>query len=112
MNLYWVTYDPENGDVVPDGKIREYVDNFIASTTAGRRCTVGSERMLDEFRMLVVRGVVQGGQVRVGTPTGEFHPINENAVLVEWPCEHNDITSQLLMFACKMHRKRREEGNV
>jgi hypothetical protein len=110
MNLYWVTYDPENGDTVPDAKSREYVDNFIASDS--RRCSVGSERLLDEFRMLVVRGVVQGGQIRVGTPTGAFHPINENAVLVEWPCEHNDITSQLLMFACRMNQKRKAEGKA
>lgn len=107
MNLYWITYDPENGDVVPDAKLREYVDNFIAGDT--RKCTIGSERMIDEFRLLVARGVVQGGQLRVGGTSGVFHPINEYAVLVEWPCEYDYITSQLLMFAAKQRRKLKEQ---
>jgi hypothetical protein len=113
MNLYWVTYDPENGDVVPDAKLRAYVDAFIDGTT--RSCTIGSATLIEEFRMLVVRGRVEGNQVRIGTLSGGFHLINEYAVLTEWPdlqpvrIDHN--THDLLTFALRKRRKEQEPKN-
>jgi hypothetical protein len=109
--LYWVTYDPENGDVVPDAKIRQYVDDFIDGPT--RNCCIGAATMIDEFRMQVVRGRVEGGQIRVGTPGGEFHAINEYAVLNPWPDESNLVrvdrnTSDLMIFAMNKRRHERE----
>jgi hypothetical protein len=111
-NLYWVTYDPENGDVVPDAKIRQYVDDFIAGPT--RQCSIGAATMIDEFRMLVVRGRVTGGQVRIGRADGEFHPINEYAVLTTYPegpdVMRNDThTSDLLRFAMNKRRCAQDE---
>jgi hypothetical protein len=107
--LYWVTYDPENGDVVPDAKMRNYVDDFIDGPT--RKCCIGAATMIDEFRMLVVRGRVEGGQVRIGT--GEFHAINEYAVLPFYPegpdVVRNDThTFDLLRFAMNKRRRERE----
>lgn len=112
MNLYWITYNSENGDVVPDAKMREYVDSFIAS--GKRSCTIGSVALIDEFRMLVARGVVEGGQLRIGTPDSEFFPVNEYAVLKDYPESLFDKnTHELLMFATrKRTRVLKEVGNA
>src|SRR5476651_80981 len=108
-NLYWVTYDDQNGDVVPDGKVRQYVDDFLTGPT--RSCVVGSSLLIDEFRMLVVRGLVAGNQVRVNYD-GEWHPINANAVLVKYPPDLSlHYASELLRFSCRKQRAERESSN-
>jgi hypothetical protein len=105
-NLYWVTYDDQNGDVVPDGKVRQYVDDFLKGPT--RKCTVGSSLLIDEFRMLVARGLVAGNQIRVHFD-GAWHPINAYAVLVQCPQDLSlHYASELLQFSMKKQRAERD----
>jgi hypothetical protein len=90
-----IKYDPDFGDVVPDGKVSSYVDQCI---NAARNRTlyfrVGSESILDEFRLRIARGNISPENVEF-TYKGSTYKCSEYGVIVG-----DSIPSMSLERAC------------
>lgn len=62
-----ITYDPNNGVAVPDGKTAEWTDAIIAKWIEDGKpetdITIGSSMIVDQFRVRVVRGVLDASEL-------------------------------------------------
>lgn len=62
MKTILVVYDPKDGDCVPDGQVKDYVDNALAKIFPNievlHRTIVGSELIINEFRIRHMYGEV------------------------------------------------------
>lgn len=57
-----VIYDAINGTAVTDGNAETYVKNVLGSGV--EQVTVGNEVVINAFRVMVARGVVQSNDIR------------------------------------------------
>jgi len=108
-----VRYDPLYGNVVPDGHVAAYVNGVVARMhdIAEDMVTVGSELLINEFRLRVARGVIPHDQIEFMF-NEEILPIRPTGKLDEWPhgfCDYGTTqTYELIKLAAKRARARQE----
>lgn len=102
-----IKYDPDYGDVVPDGKVASYVDQCINSA---RHQTLyfraGAENILDEFRLRIARGNLAPENIEF-TYKGKTYKSSEYGVILgdDIPSMSLDRCSAILGLAVKKRRK-------
>lgn len=107
-----VEYDALYGDVVPDGRVAEYVDVAIqiAKAKAEYLVIAGCESLIYEFRLRILRGEISQEQI-VFKFKDKIIPVNDCANLKEWPKGFSDYIDralgEILMAQCKKAKERK-----
>ena len=113
-----ITYDPLQGQVVPDGEVAAYVTNVIREHIAGSvhdydikvERTVGSGSIINEFRLRVARQELSHTSLQF-VFDHQTMTVNEYAVLYDWPKGFADLddrqVSEILICALKRRRNQK-----
>jgi len=108
-----VTYDPQNGQVVPDGEIAKFVDDMLSCKRADLELTVGSGTMVNEFRLRVARAELSHRHIQF-VFNGEVLIMNEFGRMAVWPKGFADYqdwqTVGILTAASISNRKAKEQS--
>lgn len=114
----FVEFDAYNGLAVPDGKVGEYVSKTLKTVTNEFaqedlypdeiidpiKVRVGTNLMIDYFRLAVVSGSIKPEHIKIlftgGTGEKITMDVDENGRLSRWPdgfCDHTcDVLSKLM----------------
>ena len=106
-----IIWDPDSGSTVPDNCVLAEVSNHIAllQSHAEVNHAVGSEVLLNGYRLAVARGEISSEDVRMQFE-GKTVQITENAMLDEFPKNigvNVDILSELLDIRCGISSAKR-----
>ena len=115
-----VHYDAINGKAVPDGAVALYVDAALETAyelnpnEPTTYLLVGSEHLVHEFRLRIVRGQVSHEHIifKFIGEDGQNYEIkaNEYARLAEWPRDFCDHTQKILMEIGRTRRRTDKEN--
>ena len=99
LHLKW---DPVNGICVPDGKVAEKVDEILSNYEFNYHF-IGSELLINEFRLRIARGEIAASEVRfiVG---GEDMFVNSSGKFDHWPRGFCDLGHIQLIELSKARR--------
>jgi hypothetical protein len=106
-----IKYDPDFGDVVPDSKVANYVTQCInGARVSTHYYRVGSELILDEFRLRVAQGKLLPGNIEI-TYKGKTYKMTEFGVILDdgIPSPSTDVTYQIVRNATIRSKARRAE---
>ena len=93
MKNITVEYDPLMGVTVPDGQVAQFVDDVIAFSNASSEFTVGSEMIMNQFRIV-------HAQKRANITLkfkGDILDLHEDGSLGYWPHDYCRIVDNQLM---------------
>lgn len=102
-----IEYDPINGKVVPDGKVRGWADKLIEMYEKQKLgnlvTTVGSVLMVDATRLLVMKEKLNHGEVIYRFSNFADQSPDKSGMLRTWPkgfCDfYDDILEELLDYS-------------
>jgi len=92
-----VTYDPENGSVVPDSGVPAFVEYVLSDYRCDIKyaVSVGSEVLINGFRLAVCRAELDPDEI-VFIFKGEELVVNAEGRLPVWPRGFCDLTTHQL----------------
>lgn len=105
-----IKYDPDFGDVVPDGKIANYVNQCInAARVSTHYYRVGSELIMDEFRLRIAQETLHCGNIEF-TYKGKTYKLSKFGVILDddIPSLSLERSSEIIKLAAIRSRKERE----
>lgn len=89
-------WDPMNGICVPDGKVAEKVSEILSDLHESNYHLIGSELLINEFRLRIVRGEIASSEVRF-IVDGEDKFVNSYGGFDDWPVGFCDkVVNQMM----------------
>jgi len=92
-----IVYDPDHGTAVPDGKIAEWVNDFVVPT--GAVCPAGSVMIASELAIRAVRNAILEGRVSRDNVQFEFRGVtitmDSDGLFIPYPVGFCDIAYNL-----------------
>jgi hypothetical protein len=98
-----VIYDPDEGYVCPDNYVKFFVDLALASKQ--EQFVLGSEPLVNEFRLRVSRGEVDYRRIQFKFKDETITVNNRFAGLSHWPEGFIDITLKQMAEISSIRRK-------
>lgn len=109
-----VVYDPEDGQTWPDAKVSEVVSGIVngyKNEGIDAHLLIGSELMIDEFRLYMCKGLLTPADIQIRYRDEEVI-IRPNGVVVEYPegfCGYQmRVVGDIIRAQVALRRRQRE----
>lgn len=109
--MFKIIYDPDYGQVVPDGDVESFVTDYVRNHSKLAKVTIGSEMMLTRFRVAVAEGELDHSMIEFYFKN-ELIPHRPDGSLTYWPKGMGDLYGLLIKRLTLARRPRTDHTHL